>query len=168
MSENKTHIPDQELERYFDGELSGSKAAEIKDHIESCKDCCAKLQRMENLGRMIRFAAEENAESFDEDAFLANVRKGIEKDRQVPLSETLKVWLEEFFSFRKQIWVPSAVAVTAAVLVMVVSFSQPVDMTPEPYGNSNVASVSFDSGSGIVFQVEEDNGSTTAVVWVNE
>jgi len=164
MTNANGHTSDLDLELLHDGELEGSRKRAVEAHLQSCSDCAKKLESMGKLSRMIAVAAEERSANLEFDRFLSKVRQGIEKERTPSPAEALGVWLQEFFSFQKWIWVPSAAA-AAAALVAVLWFALP---STQAAGSSQVASVSFASGSGIVFQMEENDGSTTAVVWVNE
>lgn len=165
----KTHPSDLEIEALFDGELDGLRKREVEAHVASCPECGARLKRIEHLSRGIGVMSERMAEGVDFDAFFAKVNEGIRRAEPTPIGERIGVWLDEFVAFRKAIWIPALAGASAIAVMLAITLSgAPPSPTRLQGGSSNVASVTFDSGSGIVFQMEEENGTTTAVVWVNE
>jgi hypothetical protein len=83
------------------------------------------------------------------------------------------VWIGEFFRYRRRVWAPplALAGAAAAVLVVVFAIGRDAPTIPTTHGSqgSAVLSVSFGSTvDGTVFELEDKDGSTTAVIWVDQ
>jgi hypothetical protein len=178
------------LERYYDGELSPSKARKVEQLLSKSPEHQASLKKMTQVGNLLRLANTEALENVSFERLEKRVAAGISKDEETPLIEQLKVWVREFFSYRKAVWIPTAVVAGAAIAVLLVlpltTSSQiepetPIVSDPETWmagddtskGGSKIESVTFDdtkeSGESTfqVSKVDSQNGSI-GVVWIVE
>ncbi len=170
-----THPDSQELHRYADGEISQRRSRKVAAHLEGCSECTDEIRRIRATGDLVRQASEELVAEAPLEGFADRVMARIEVDEQpLPWTARLRTWLGEFFRYRRRVWAPSlglAVAAAAAVL-LAIGLRQP-DPVPPPQtaelpSGTTVLSVSFGSSvNGTVFEVEDKDGSTTAVIWVD-
>lgn len=167
------HLDQRAIERYVDGELGRREAADVAAHLEGCADCAAAVEAVRGVGVLLRAMAEDAASEAPLDGLADRVLEAIGREKPAPWTERLATWLGETFRYRKKVWVPSfasAAAVAAAVVVAVLVAGRP-PVRPEaatPPGSS-VLSVSFGQEvEGTLFQLEDKDGSTTAVIWVEE
>ncbi len=178
------------LERYYDGELSPGKARKVEQLLGESPEHQASLKKMTQMGDLLRQANEETLENVSFKHLEQRVAAGISKEEDAPLLEQLKVWTQEFFSYRKAVWVPTAVIAGVAIAVLSVlplaTSSQVEPETPimsDPgtwmaadktsKGGSKIESVTFDDtekpseSKFKVSKVDGQNGSI-GVVWIVE
>jgi hypothetical protein len=51
-----------DLEAFVDGELTGAERHRVAEHLERCPGCAVEAERVQNIGTLLRAAAEEKAE----------------------------------------------------------------------------------------------------------
>ncbi len=167
------HLDQREIERYVDGDLGRREAAAVEAHLEACRDCAAAVARVRSVGTLLRAMAEDVAAEAPLEGLADRVLEAVARQRPAPWTERLAAWLGETFKYRKKVWVPSfaaagAVAAAAVVALFVVG-PDPVRLDPGLPPGSAVLSVSFGQQvEGTLFQLEGKDGSTTAVIWVEE
>ncbi len=176
------------LARYYDGELSPKKARSVEQLLRQSPEHQESLRKMAQIGDLLRMANEETVDRVSLEGFAEQVEAGIAEERASSLSERLKVWIQEFVTYRKPVWIPAAALVAAAIAVLlVVPLSPPGPVEPQtPATASNdtwmaadqpskrgskIESVTFDdtgkSGEGKfeVSKIDGKNGSI-GVVWI--
>ena len=164
------HPDDRQLQMFADGELGPRKAREVERHAASCPACAAAVEGVRGLGGLVGSALEAASSEARLDRLADSVLEAVRRGRPVPWAERAKVWLGEVGRHRKRVWVPSLAGASAAVaaMVLVLSLHHGPGPTDLPVG-SNVLSVSFGASiHGSLFQLEGKDGTTTAVIWVDE
>jgi hypothetical protein len=165
------HLDAMTLQRYADGELGARRSRVVSAHVESCAECAAAVERVRSVGDALRLAFDEQLAGGVLDGFADRVMATVAADpRPLPWRERAVAWLGEFTRYRKRIWAPSlALSGAAAVaLLLVVAVGADVPARSAPAGSS-VLSVSFGSTvDGAVFELEDKDGTTTAVIWLDE
>jgi len=167
------HPDPLELDRFADGDLGSRRARKVALHLEGCTECSCAVERIRATGGALRSAFDEALAEGPLDGFADRVmeRLSVPPEAPLPWAARASAWLGEFFKHRKRVWAPSlALATSAAVaLVLVVAFrTAPTPMDRSPAGSS-IVSVSFGSTvNGAVFEMEDKDGSTTAVIWVDD
>jgi hypothetical protein len=164
------HPDSIELQRFVDGELNSRKARELSKHLDECAECSDSVHAIRGTGDLLRFAFNDVLEGAPLEGFADRVMEGIEKDSKTPWFEGLKVWFDEVFKHQRKVWVPplALAGAAAAALLITLSFGDELPNREVPNG-STVLSVSFGSSvEGAVFELEDKDGSTTAVIWVDE
>ncbi len=114
---------DEELQRYHDGELPAGRAREVYQQIRQSADDRARLQAMDEIGSMMRTAAEVDAEEANFDFLWTRVEAGIKDNPPASAWERVMVWLRG-----NRLATASAFAAAAAVavaLVVTLSAGQP-------------------------------------------
>jgi anti-sigma factor RsiW len=168
-----SHPDPQELQRLVDGELGARRTRAVSQHAKSCSGCAETLDRIRGTGALLRMAMDEARDDVapDFDGLADRVIAAIEAEpRPLPWTERLRVWLGEFVRYRRRIWAPplALAGAAAAVLVVVFALGRDAPTIERPQG-STVLSVSFGSTvDGTVFELEDKDGSTTAVIWVDQ
>ena len=176
------------LARYYDGELSPRKARQVEQLLRESPEHQESLRKMSQIGDLIRMANEETVDRISFADFGEHVKAGIAEEQASSPAERLKVWFQEFFAYRKPVWVPATAVVAAAIaalLVFPLSSPGPAEpMDPATGGNgtwmaadhtskggSKIESVTFDdtekSGDDKfeVSKIDGQNGSI-GVVWI--
>lgn len=176
------HPDPQELQLFADDELNGRKAQAVAAHLDGCSECGEAIERIRTTGDLLRLAVDEIIADAPLEGFADSVLEQIEAEAPLTWSERLKTWFGEFYRYRQRFWGPSLALAsgTAAVLLVLIFFGGESGTTPSPdrlpslppvdlVPGSSVLSVSFgNSVDGTVFEVEDKDGSTTAVIWVDE
>ena len=167
-----THVEEELLSRFFDGEASDAEAELVATHIGDCDECEAKLSAFGGLRDGLRVLAEERAITLHSDGLFASIEREIpSRVAAVPAHGGAKV-----ISIFRRIAPPLAIVLAAAAAIaMFISNqnSEPdgVPVADAPHG-SVVEEVSYgESQSGTVFSVpnETDAGAGhVAVVWIND
>ncbi|MDD5306932.1 MAG: zf-HC2 domain-containing protein [Deltaproteobacteria bacterium] len=183
------HVTREMLEQYHDGELRGRGAGAVESHVAACPQCKTELGKLGRMRNFLVLMSESEVADVSFEGFASRVDARIERERRPELGERLSVWLGEFFEHRRVVWIPAAVAVAAvlAVVLAIPFVSGGPAVAPLPAGGgirlasappaapvegrtvgSEIASVSYGSLSGMVFEVADGRGGTAAVVWINE
>jgi anti-sigma factor RsiW len=177
------------LARYYDGELSPRKARKIEQLLSRSPEHQEALKKMTQIGELLRLANEEKLESVSFERLEQQVAAGISREEDSSPLEQLKVWFSEFFSYRKVVWVPTAVvagATLAVLLILPLTTPTPVVEDKAPTGDRNgtwmasddtskggskIESVTFDDTGDSkdskfeVSKIDGQNGSI-GVVWI--
>lgn len=171
-----SHPDPQELQRLVDGELGARRSRAVSEHAKACSECGETLDRLRGAGALLRMAMDVEVDNVapDLDGLADRVIAAIEAEpRPLPWSERLRTWFGEFLRYRRRVWAPPLALAGAAAAVLVVVFAlgrdAPTIEGPQGSQGSAVLSVSFGSTvDGTVFELEDKDGSTTAVIWVDQ
>ncbi|MBK8171395.1 MAG: zf-HC2 domain-containing protein [Sandaracinaceae bacterium] len=168
------HLEDEKLQRYFDGETSPGESTVVRHHLDACGVCTSRLQKLEKLRGLFTEMVEDVGETPAFDAMFANIRTGIEKQKNAGFGERFRLFAGDAVTYHRRT-VVSAAAVTlaaAAALVLMWSGSDsniPTDEMPSGIRGTQVEEVQFgQDGAGTVFQIENGDGSSAAVIWIND
>ncbi len=165
------HLDPEWLQRFADGELGRRQTRKVAAHLENCSACTETVERIRSTGDVLRLAFDEMIADAPLEDFADGVMAKLdEEERPLTWVEGIQAWFSEFFRYRRRVWVPSlalAGAATAALLVAITIGPEfPSRNLP---GGTSVISVSFGSTvEGTVFELEDKDGTTTAVIWVDE
>src|SRR5689334_15875804 len=157
------HVRDDDLQMYFDAELTEAASATVRRHLVECADCKGRLRVLERLHSFVEMAAEDVSVDLPTEAMFATVSAGIAKQPATPL---------RVVSGGGRKWIAPVVAVTlaAAAAVLIFVLTQPpapspgarapgqrrprnmiADETPEPARGTSVHDVNFGENTGTVF-----------------
>jgi anti-sigma factor RsiW len=167
------HPDQQEFQRLIDGELSRRRAHKVSAHVRSCPECAAAVERIRATGALLRLAVDDMIADAPleglSDRVLSEIGKEETKGR-LSFTERFRTWFGEFIRYRQKVWAPPLALAGAAAAVLLVVFTVGSEAPPiERPPSSTVMSVSFGSSvDGTVFELEDKDGSTTAVIWVDE
>jgi anti-sigma factor RsiW len=182
MLSDQEHIRDDDLMMYFDAELSEGQSAIVRRHLVDCADCKGRLRALERLHSFVEMVAHDSAKDLPSDEMFAKVSSGIAAQKQAGFGERFRVSVSETVEHRRSVLGMIAVAVAAAAVVLgvLVSSDDPgstearalikrerTAIAEAPTGTS-VHDVNFGASTGTVFQVEDADGSSLAVVWIND
>lgn len=167
------HPDPQEFQRLIDGELSRRRAHKVSSHVRSCPECAATVERIRATGALLRLAIDDMIDDAPLEGLSDRVLAGLEKEEgkaTLGWSERFRTWLGEFLRYRQKVWAPPLALAGAAAAVALVVFTFGSEAPPmERPPSSTIMSVSFGSSvDGTVFELEDKDGSTTAVIWVDE
>ncbi|MBN2719004.1 MAG: hypothetical protein JXX14_24365 [Deltaproteobacteria bacterium] len=174
------------LAQYYDDELSDAMRTRVRAQIESSPEDTDALTKLETISHFFEVMKKENLENVSFEGFEKRILNEIHSAREpVPFSEKVGVWLKEFLSHRKAVWIPAAsVAGAAFAALLVVGLQATSVMMPEmPSQNgletwqangttpSVVSTVDVTAPDNIdvqEFNLETEGGQRIAVVWINE
>jgi len=166
-----SHPDPQELQRFVDGELGRRGTRNVSEHAHRCTECAETIKRIRATGTLLRMAMDEAVDEAPLADLADRVMAAIQaEEKPLRWTERLRVWLGEFGRHRRRYWAPplALAGAAAAVLVVVFAFGDDAPSIERPQG-STVLSVSFGSTvEGTVFELEDKDGSTTAVIWVDQ
>ena len=181
---NDEHVQEELLQRYFDGELAETPAAQVAQHVQGCPHCTARHRALSGLHRAISVASEDGASGVDFEALFGRIEQGVRERSSPGLGERLSMrWGGRAVQRSRRFWMPAAGALAAAAALLVFLRNapqqrQPPDAVPEatalageqpaPFINSEIEQVDFGSNAGTVFEVALAEGVSTAVVWIND
>lgn len=188
------------LQQYFDGELTGEAAEAVRQELEESSEVRAKLEGLSHLRTMLIAAAEERGDEVDSEALFAGIAAKLaegelaegeltDDDPMLPAAPaTPRPALGVIPGGKKTepapkparkrvsnvVWIGSALAVAAAVLLFVMRPDGadpnvpdvPIAAAPPP--GSEVVDVDFGYSTGAVFSVEGQQGQQYAVVWISD
>ncbi|MFW6087413.1 MAG: anti-sigma factor family protein [Myxococcota bacterium] len=181
-------IDDDQIQRYFDGELSPAEAEALRQAIEASEEHQAKLEQLERLRSLVRMAAEEMTADLPADDLYARVKGELEaKGRRDNLRS-----IEGGASRRRAVTGAAVGLALAAAVVLALlrpgttddaPVARPETETPETAvasrqgepeaptrgeQGSRVEEVDFGGNTGTVFEVEGSAGHDIAVVWIDD
>lgn len=167
------HPDTEEFQRLVDGELSRYRAHEVSAHIRSCPECAASVERMRATADLVRLAVDDMVSDAPLEGLTDRIMAELETEKvqeRLGWVERLRTWSGEFVRYRRRVWAPSIAlaGAAAAVALVVITYGHEVPQIEHP-PSSTVMNVSFGSSvDGTVFELEDKDGSTTAVIWVDE
>lgn len=137
------HVQEEQLHRYFDGELRATDAETVRGHLASCEQCAARHTALSALQRMITTAAEHASLEVDFEHAFARIEREVRAEsapKPAGLFERLTAWVQTALKERpEQIWAPALGAVAAAALLLVLGrdsggsqVATPTDPSVEP------------------------------------
>ncbi len=159
------HLSRKILNQLIDAELSAGDEREAQGHLRSCKDCEGAHQvglAMQGLTReaLLAVAADVSFEKMQ-----AEIATAIAVERPLGWGDRFKVWMGEFFQYRRPVWVPAGAL--AAVAVIVIAMFPGTEA--QAMGSSRVLSVATSADPAVVFDVQSDDGTTsTGIVWITD
>ncbi|MFW6049704.1 MAG: anti-sigma factor family protein [Myxococcota bacterium] len=181
------HIDDDQLQRYFDGELPATEARAIREALEASEEHRARLDQLGRLRELVRLAADEMAEDVGADDLYARVKGDLQAQKR---REELRAL--EGGRRRRRVAVGTAVGLALAAAVAL-AMLQPRDGAEPPLAQpaaersetalaenqhpaappggpqgSEVLEVDFGANTGTVFEVEGTAGHPVAVVWIDD
>jgi anti-sigma factor RsiW len=175
-------LDDETLQRYHDGDLSPVEERAVRARVEQDPDAQRRLKELEQLGSLIRLAAEEMGRKVDSDALFASIEAGIQKEAELGAGARLRLIVGEWSARRKHVLLPLAAAAAAAAVAVIKlparhagdsetarsvqqrEVVRVADSTQAVHG-SHIEDVDFGSNTGTVFEIENE-GVMTAVVWI--
>ncbi len=189
----ETHIDDDKLQRFYDGELTEGEALVVGRDVDASELEQERVAQMERLGDVLRASAELEAEDIDSDALFLRIERGIEAEP----APRLKLIEGQKRKQRNTAVVAVAMAIAAAVAIAFlaqpstepdiaesvhpdegreriaegpddVQIDDPTHVQLHPPGGSSVERVEFGANTGTVFEVEGEQGQPLAVVWIAE
>ena len=194
--QHDSHVQEDLLQRYFDGDLQGAPADSVSQHIATCEDCQKRHLALGELHKLILMSAETAALDMDFEAAFANIERGTRERPAPSLIERLSVWWRDLIEQRpEQLWAPALGAAMAAALLtfvlrdggsgdgqiaaapppppapVVVAHAPPPVPAPEPIvlaANTEVEQVDFGGHAGTVYEIALADGKSTPVVWIND
>ena len=179
-------LTDEILERYYDGELSPKKAKWVEEQLEGSPEHKARLEQMSRMSGLIQLMEKESLADVSFAGFEQRVKIGIEQAKKPSVIDRARVWATEFFEHKQVVWIPSAVAVAAVLAVVIavplMSGNQPSqqktsgdteiwmasDTSRVEAPSSTIVSVNFGQAAGKRYDVQNTNGGTVGVVWIEE
>lgn len=183
----ETHIDDDKLQRFYDGELTEGEALVVGREVEASELEQARVAQMERLGEVLRAGAEAEADEIDSEALFLRIERGVQSEP----APRLKLIEGQKRKQRNTAVVGVAMAIAAAVAIaflaqpstdpdvaesvhpdegeqMRAQIDDPTHVQLDPPGGSSVEMVEFGANTGTVFEVEGDEGQPLAVVWIAE
>ena len=186
-----THIDDDKLQRFYDGELTEGEALVVGRDVDASDLEQERVAQMERLGEVLRAGADAEADGIDANALFLRIERGIE-DEPAP---RLKLIEGRKRKNRNTAVVAVAMGIAAAVAIAFlaqpstepeiadsahpdegdtalaggnVAVEDPTHVQLHPPGGSSVELVEFGANTGTVFEVEGEQGQPLAVVWIAE
>jgi len=114
-----TCIQDGNLRLYLDGELAGTELAEVTEHLASCADCLARLEKIRAARAQTEAVLAMLAPAAD-DVAINPAMAYAQFTSQFTADREPKTWINRLFAPRwRPVWGLAAVALIVAVLVSV-------------------------------------------------
>ncbi len=182
MNVERPQLADDDLQRYFDNDLSPEESDRVRQALEASDDNRQQLLKLQRLNRLFGAAAEDFRAQLDVDAdqLFDSVRDGIASD---PPSRLHVIRGERI---RRGVVAGGVGFALAAAILLAFMFRSPeptarpaeekkpremyadrVTLIEGPQG-TEVEEVDFGSSTGTVFAVEGASGQSLAVVWIND
>jgi anti-sigma factor RsiW len=179
MDRDREHPSPEQLERYFDGELTPDEPTDLRAHLARCAECSAQQAALARLRTLIAMTSEADVQSLDSERMFAAIERGIAQEVQAPaLAEAPARPNRTAASPRLRRLsnaapVLGALALAAAVMLMVYrpdgsQIDANEDSYELPQAHSEVVEVDFGSNAGTVFDIALSDGSSIPVVWIDD
>ena len=171
---NLEHLDDEKLQRYFDGETASGESTVVKRHLDECADCMKRFQKLQTLRSLFAEMVSDVSEAPAFDAMYANIRAGVEKQKNAGFGERFKLLVNDTVTYNRRAVVSTAAVMLAAAAALVImwqtgSDNDDEDVPASAIRGSEVEEVQFGmDGAGTVFQIENGDGTSAAVVWIND
>jgi anti-sigma factor RsiW len=180
MDRDRGHPSPEQLERYFDGELTPDEPTDLRAHLAGCAECSAQQAALARLRTLIAMTSEDDAQQLDSERMFAAIERGIAQEISAPavgaapahpkLAARAPSRLRRLSNAAP---VLGALALAAAAMLMVYRpDGSPTDINEDTYeapeGHSEVVEVDFGSNAGTVFDIALSDGSSIPVVWIDD
>jgi anti-sigma factor RsiW len=177
---DREHPSPEQLERYFDGELTPDEPTDLRAHLASCPECSAQQAALARLRTLIAMTAEDDAQRVDSERMFAAIERGIAQEIATPAPQLADVPARPRIAAPRRLRrltnaapVLGALALAAAVMWMVYRpDGAPNDGNDDTYeaaeGHSEIVEVDFGSNAGTVFDIALSDGSSIPVVWIDD
>jgi anti-sigma factor RsiW len=177
------HIEDDLLQRYHDGELTGGRSEQVKQHLDSCAICQKRQQSLTRLHELFAIHSEEVARDVNFDFLYSKVAAEISRQQPAGILDKLFAWWDGLRFWKPQVWAPATAVALAGITIVVLnthwqdrSLRQVAGGQKSPGSmiaaasalGSEIIRVDFGDRPGTVFEVALAEGATTAVVWIND
>jgi anti-sigma factor RsiW len=165
---------DELLQRFLDGDLSPSEAEQARSLMASDPEFRLEAESYRRLGDLVRELSHGEACEQEANVIWDRINGRVKNPPSDDIAEPSPafVWFSEFVAHRKRYWVPfSGLGAAAAAAAIVLALHAPVSdvslPVPDPSElGSRVTSISLNSASTLVLEVETGAGGTAAVLWV--
>ncbi len=169
--------------RYYDGELSPGQRAHVEKALMASADARRELSANARMSEAFRILGEDSLDGVSFDGFDKRVMNLVQSRVERPGAvERLRVYLKEFFDYRKVVWIPavSVVGAASAALLAIGLAGHPSVPTmpgakaPETWQASAGELISearianSDEVRGTQYRILTDNGRSIAVVWIDD
>lgn len=148
------------LDRFYDNELNGRKRNAVREHLHRCEDCSNELQKLEDVGSMLRMHYEQVAASEN----IPSVWDRISAATEAPVvlePEPLRDRLTRLLAIPKPAW--AAVGAFALVLIFALSYI-PGNHAPVVVADDCI--IDSVSAEGCSVMVYEAGDAKMQVIWV--
>lgn len=173
------------LAKYYDGELTDKARREVEALLETSDESKDAVLKMSQLSDCMEVLVQDGLENVSFEGMDKRILNELNSQKHMPSAgERFKIWLSEFFTYKKMVWIPaaSAVGAAAALVLMLPLFSGtsvPANSTPrgQETWQASVQSVSVGSQAvlangdqvrGTEYSVINDRGESIGVVWIND
>lgn len=162
-------IDNEQLQRYFDGELSSQEAAEVQQQLESSPQGTTELRQLTQIRSAMREAATEWASQVDSDALFGRIEQELAHAPSVPALKVIRG------GGAKRVYQGLGFGLAAAAAILLAVFTWPESDSIGPDSppvavtrGSEVLEVDFGTNTGTVFEVKGAVGQPLAVVWIDD
>jgi hypothetical protein len=192
-----SHLEDDLLQRYSDGDLSDAEAKDLATRIEKSDVEQRRVKSLAQVGDFVRLRADDVSDDLDPNALFSRIEAALDdEEEEAPEPEVSRGGLRVIEGgaepasarpARPESWkilMPAAALLAAAAVLIAILNAEPAE-TPEdvavtthveegtvtvveaPHG-SEVVEVDFGENTGTVFEVEGSTGEPIAVVWISD
>ncbi len=105
------------IERFHDGELPPTERARLDRHLADCADCRRRLRALRLGGELLGEHLQRAVETADFSGFEQRVLAGIDERGPSSPLERLGLWLRESLVHHRVVWLTSAAAAAAVLLL---------------------------------------------------
>jgi anti-sigma factor RsiW len=149
-----THLEEELLQRYFDGDLDAGEASQVASHLAECEACATRERSLAALRVSMGVLAEESARDVDFDALFGRIERGIAESAPRGVHANRRP---------ARLWLPAVGVLAAAAALLMFLRSG-----PPPNSSTEIEEVAFGEWGGTVFEVALADGASTKVVWIND
>lgn len=150
------------LGRFYDHELHGREFAAVSEHLRGCDSCSGELEKLEQVGRMLKAHYEDLAAAEN----LSQVWNGVSATIEAPPVHEPEPLLDRFirlFSLPKPAW--AAVAAVALALILVLAYLPGNNVPTLAADDCIIDRVDAEGCSVMVYEVGD---TKMKVIWVME
>jgi anti-sigma factor RsiW len=166
---NDSHIAEELLHRYFDGELNSSRARAVSLHLATCSGCAARHVSLCALRQAICESARDSAQSVDFEALFARIESGLHEGESAALPKRASAFRHsQTWQRKRRIWVVSATLLAAAAALLVTAVGERIDFPPAQSQSAEIEQVDFGDHSGTLFTIALADGAYSNVVWIDD
>jgi anti-sigma factor RsiW len=155
---------DDELMRYFDGDLDDAEARRLEQALAGSPLDRARLEALGEIRTLLRESSQRDAATAPSEAMWASIRGELARGRRPALGERLAVAWSDLWAGPARYWVPA----TAAAGAVALAFALTRPAAPAALARDVVIeSVETAGVTATVFQIPDDTGGDgIAVLWI--
>ncbi|MBN2802575.1 MAG: hypothetical protein JXR91_05740 [Deltaproteobacteria bacterium] len=171
--------------RYFDGEMSHKEQERFENSLSSRDSDRMELENISKISELFNVMEDEALKGVSFEGFDKRVMIAIKNDKvALSLFDRLSLYLKEFFTYKKVVWIPAGAVAAAGALFLVIGLNgstignpvMPDAATPQIWKasapsamlSSEVKLINSSQVKGVEYNITVAPNKSIGVIWIDD